>query len=168
MSNVFKEIISKADHIALLIEKKDDQGIQTSSAAVKELLFENLADIKKAIVSLVKSKSRRKAQSMRNEVKDGRVAIEGSIRSVYLTSTASQSDARSSLILVAKKMIKIERALSFAEDMLFAGEITKGLEDVIHHAESVGAESKDAVVTARNAARLKQAEQRDHGIAYRN
>lgn len=167
MSNVFKEITSKADQLSDLVEKKDDPGIQAGCSAVKTLLFENLMGIKKAIVSLVKSKNRRETQNLRNEVKDGRVKIEASIRSHYLTSTASQSDARPNLILVAKKMIKIERALSFAEDMLFAGEITKGLEDVIQHAEAVKVESKDAAAAMRSAARLKQAEQNDHGIAYR-
>ena len=58
-------------------------------------------------------------------------------------------------------MIKIERALSFADDMLFAGEIGSGLEDVIHHAQAAVTESKTAAAAMRQIAKSQQLEN-DH------
>jgi hypothetical protein len=157
MAKVFQELAKQADNIAQLIEGKESEGVQQACAAIKVLLLESVGDIKKSLAGVVKNNDRRQAKSMRTEVKNSRVVVESSIRSDYLKSDPGKAEAREDLIVVAKKMIQIEKALGFADDMLFAGEIVTDMGDVVQQAEAAVAESKTAVEAMKH---VKQAEAR--------
>jgi hypothetical protein len=156
MTKLFQELGQQAEAIFQQVEAKDQSALQASCLSLKESLLEHVDAVKKLIATWVQNKQRAKAKALRYEVKDARVAVERSIRSRYLSTQTELASPREDLILVAKKLIKIEKALSFADDMLFAGEIQSGLEDVIHQAKSIATESEAAALAMQQVAKVRQ------------
>ena len=165
MASIFKELVEQGDNIYQMTESQDAE-IGQACVAIKDNLFKNLDSIKSSVSSVVKNRNRALAKSMHFEVIDTRESVEKSIRSDYLKSNVEQSGARDALIVVAKKLKKIEKALCFADDMLFAGEISKDLGKIIEHAEEVIEQSKEAAKAMHHSKRLDHNHDRDLGMQY--
>ena len=167
MTKVFETLTKKAELIFQQVEGKDPEALKKSCLEYKEIFLGHVDAVKKLIVIWVEGKQRSKAKALHAEVKDGRIAIERSIRSSYLSSEVELAGSRESLILVAKKMIKIEKALCFADDMLFSSQISSDLSDAVHHAETVASESKIIAEAMRQIAKTRELDQ-DSGLKRTN
>jgi hypothetical protein len=165
MTHVFKELNEKALVIQQLVQQKNSASISPASAAFKQEFLSHVEGIKKLIATWVKNKQRQNAKKLRYEVKDTRITVEKSIRSPYLVSQADLSPARKDLIVCAKKMIKIEQALAFADDILFAGEISEAMNDAVDQAKNAVKQAKIAAEAMKQFANSKRLEG-DHDSHY--
>jgi hypothetical protein len=158
MTKVFQTLTKKSKLIFQQVEVKDLEALKKSCFEYKEIFSSHVDAVKKLIVIWVESKQRAKAKALHAEVKDARMAAERLIRSSYLSSEAGLAESRESLILVAKRMIKIEKALCFADDMLFSGQISSNLSDAVHYAQTATRESKTLVEAMRQIAKTRELE----------
>jgi outer membrane PBP1 activator LpoA protein len=156
MTHVFKELQAKAETIFQQVTAEDYVSLDQSCPSLKDEFLGHVDGIKKLIASWVANKKRQKARALRYEVKDARVALERSIRSRYLVNEAELANARDALIVVAKKLIKIERVLGFADDMLFAGEISADMNEAVDQAKSAVADAEKAAEAMLQASKVKR------------
>lgn len=135
--------------------KIDSDALTKSAETLKKTMADSLPDIKRSIEAWVKYKDREKAQEVRFLVKDTRTNLDGVIRSDAMTGDTSKAQARADLVIVAKKLIKIERTLAFADDMLFANDILSELGGAIEFAETTIEDIKEAVKAIKDASRAE-------------
>ena len=116
-----------------VIPQKSAAERQQACTALQEQFWKQLGVVKKTVQELLASKDRPKIQKARYEVMDVRKAAEA------LSESALQP--------VINKLLQVEKALAYADGIIFGGEISSGLSEAINYAESAIAESKQAVAS---------------------
>lgn len=161
MTHVFKELVKQAEALFQLVGTKNIEALLANSSHFKNDFLKHIPAIKKVIVSWVSGKQRKKIIDLHHEVKETRVSLERSVRSRFLMDTTDLTVARNDLIVAAKKMIQIERLLTLADDMLFAGDILAQMNEAVQQAKSVVAEVNEAVEYMAQARKVKRLQQDD-------
>lgn len=113
-----------------LLSQQQGESLQTACLTLKEQFWKQLPVIKKTVQSLLDGRDRKKIQQAGWAVMDARKEAE--------------SLAQAALDPIVQKLLKVERALNLADDILFGAEIHAGMSGAIRDAESAVAASKQA------------------------
>ena len=127
MNPILQEISQQL--ISIKAQSGDDR--QQACVALQQSFWKQLSVVKKTVQTLVASKDRVQIQKSRFAVTDIRKSAEA------LSEPALQP--------VVDKLLQVEKALLYADGMVFGGEINAGLSGAIHYAESAIEASQQAV-----------------------